>query len=201
MAKVKDEIIRARRDVRDESKTQYDDGAMLDYYNRAIPALAGYLGSIKSDWVLSSATKVLAAGENSFSLPTDFNSPRLVEIAKSGLDQKKPDLILKWQQETAVGTPNYFAIHKLNMIFERAVGAETSVYLQYNDKPATMTENMDMPYNDEFNDVIRGAVAMIAKIRNAKGVVGDMALHEFFRSAALSKTFRRVATKKRNLGY
>jgi hypothetical protein len=201
MATIDTEIVQARYDLRDEDATQYPQTMMEAYFNRAVRALSDFLGSIRSDWVLESDTKIIVAAANFFVLPDDFSSPIVVKINNNPLSQRKPADILEQQEINSNGTPDYYGIHQLNMIFNRAVTANTDVYFQYNSKPTTLALGLSMPYNDEFNDVVRGAVVMLAKNRNERDITGDYALHTFYRDTVMGKTMRRIRKENVNLGF
>jgi hypothetical protein len=201
MATIDSEIVKARYDIRDEDATQYSQDMMVDYFNRSIRALSDFLGSVRSDWVLEALTDTISASDNYVALPADFASPILVKIDDNPLSQQKPVFILEQQETASAGTPEYYGIHQLNMIFERAVVSDTSVYIQYNTKPSAVAIGGSMPYNDEFNDVIRGAVVMLAKNRNERDISGDYALHSFYRDTVMAKTMLRIRKASVNLGF
>jgi hypothetical protein len=192
MATIDAEITQTRFDIRDEDSTQYSATMVLAFYNRVIEALATFLGSVQSDWVFNSTSLTLPISNSSVALPTDFSTDILVQIDDTDLVKKSVAWINEELQENATGIPSYYGIHKTNMIFERTASSEQTVFLQYNQKSTTLVSGNSMPYNDEFNNELRGGVIIIAKNRNERKIVGDFALHEFFRQTIVSKTVRRV---------
>ncbi len=201
MSTIDQEIVKARYELQDEDKTQYIDAMLVSFFNDSMTALASFLASINSDWVLGDSTEIISSGNNYLVLPSGFNTPLVVEINNVDLTRKTTSSIKKYQQELTAGTPEHYSLHKLNMIFERAVGSDTSVYIQYNEKPAVLALGDDMLYNDEFNTVIRGAAIMIAKNRNEYDLIGSGALHSFFSDAMLSNSIGRNRETRKNLGY
>lgn len=201
MATITTEIAAIRYDLRDESETQYTDAMLVDFYNRCFRALNSALASVKSDRVFSDATLTILSGNNYVALPSDFSSPISVEIDDETLTKKDLRVVKRWQQETSTGTPAYYAIHKANLVFERAVGSDTSCYLQYHEKATELALGDSMPYADEFNDALKTAVIMVAKNRVERDISGDYALQTFFTNAAMGNVVRRSFSQKRNLGY
>lgn len=192
MAKIEAEIISARYDLKDEDETQYDDSLMLDYYNRARRLLGGFLARKQSDWVVSFASDTLSSGTNSISVPQYFSTPIEIWIdTTTKLTKKTPLEILKLQQEAETGDPSYFAISKTNIIFEKKPTADKTINIYYNSGTAALVAGSDMPYNDEFNDSLRGVVVMMAKSRNNKDIIQDHAIFQFFEEIEAHKILRR----------
>jgi len=160
------ELVKTRYELSDSDKTQYSDPMLVSFTNDSISALASFLASVNSDWVFEDSTETITSGDNYFTLPEFFNTPITVEINNTVVTRKTTRDIKRWQQELSAGTPDHYSIHKLTMIFERAVGSDTDVYIQYNEHPAVLELGDSMPYNDEFNIPIRGAAIIIAKNRN-----------------------------------
>lgn len=201
MSTIDTEITSIRYDLRDEDITQYPYALLLDYYNRVLPALASTLASHRSDWVFADTTLTVSSGASTVALPSLFASPIAVEIDDDPLVFKNTRYIKKLQQETSSGTPEYYGIHKTNMIFERVVSSDTSVYVQYNEKETTLVAGASMPYNDEFNQVLKAAVVMMAKNRNEKDITGDYALQTVFNDSAMQRVARRAFKQNKNLGF
>ena len=201
MATIESQITAVRYDLRDEDITQYPDDLLLNYYNRVLPPLASHLASIRSDWVFEDTTLTITSGDNYVALPDLFASPIAVEIDDSPLILHNVRDIKKFQQKSSSGTPERYGVHKLNMIFERAVSADTSVYVQYNEKETALAAGASMPYNDEFNEVLLAAVVMIAKNRNEKDITGDYALQTVFNDSAHQRVVRRSFKQHKNLGF
>jgi hypothetical protein len=201
MATITTEIAAIRYDLRDENETQYSDAMLVDFYNRCVRALNSALASVRSDRVFSDTTLTITSGNNYVALPSDFASPISVEIDDNPLTKKDLRIVKRWQQETASGTPAYYAIHKANLVFERGVGSDTGCYLQYHEKATTLALGDSMPYSDEFNDSLKTAVIMVAKNRIERDITGDYALQSFFTNAAMGNVVRRSYNQKRNLGY
>jgi len=195
------EITSARYDLRDEDLGQYSTPLLLDYYNRVLPALASHLGSLRSDWVFGDATLTVSSGSSTVALPSSFASPIKAQIDDSDLIFDNTREIKTLLQQTSAGTPEYYGVHKLDMIFEREVSADTAVYIQYNEKEIALKLGDSMPYNDEFNHVLRAAVVMMAKNRNEKDITGDFALKEAFNASGMQRLVKRSFKQKTNLGF
>jgi len=201
MSTITQEIVKARYDLRDEDSTQYTDAMLVDYYNRSIDALAVFLAKIKSDLVFADTTSTITSGDNYVALPNLFASPIAVEIDDTPLFKKETRQIKKWQQDSSSGTPEFYGIHKLNLVFERAVSEDTSVYIQYNEKATELALGDSMPYNNDLNNVIRSAVVMLGKNRNERDITGNYGLHSFYEQAGLTNIIRRSWESRINLGY
>ena len=191
------EITSTRYDLRDELSTQYSDTLLLNYFNRALRVLNSYLADFNSDWVLSLDSTTLLDGDNSIVLPGDFLTPRKVTSGTSNVLEKKNALeMLETQTEGYTGPPEYYAIHKTNMIFDKEVSADIVINTYYNLKADTLVIDAAMPFEEQFNDSLRGVVVMMAKSRNSRDVVQDYAIYQFFQTAEAGKNLRRKYSPK-----
>ena len=184
----------ARYDLIDEADTQYVDAMLLDYLNRGLRPLCTALAAIKSDWVNTSTNLTLALGASSAALPTLFVSEIRVTVGTQDLTKQSVTKLRERLRDngTATGSPNYFAIQGTNMLFDKIAAAATTVILEYN---ASITElattAASMPFNDEFNDILRQFIVLTAKARNKYDTVSDAGMYDFFYSALLAKTVSR----------
>lgn len=202
MATIDSQILSARYDLRDEDETQYPDALLLDFFNRSLRVLDSFLGKTKSDWVLTLSPETLLTDDNSLALPSNFKTTREVRIdTNSKLEKKDAVWILAQQQCSSSGTPYYYAEHKLNMIFERVAAADLTVNIYYNAKSAELELEAPMPYNDEFNDSLRGATVMQAKARNNRDIMSDHALYQFFQEAESGTKLKRSYAPKKRTNY
>jgi hypothetical protein len=93
---------------------------------------------------------------------------------------------------TTTGTPYYFAIQGTNILFDKKAAADTTIIFEYNSSVAELDSIDDtMPFNDEFNDILRQFIVLTAKARNKYETMTDASLYDFFYSALLAKTVSR----------
>jgi len=73
--------------------------------------------------------------------------------------------------------------------------------LFYNQTSPELVAGSAMPFNDEFNDVLKKVVVMMAKNRNQYDFSGDYAFYSMFQTAAGSRIVSRRHNKLKSLGY
>jgi len=93
--------------------------------------------------------------------------------------------------------PYYWAHEGTNIIFEHTSNDDYALIIHFDKKNSALVSSDSMPYNNEFNEPVRQAVALIAKNRNEYDVAGDGALYDFFMAAAMSKDLKRNFVKKK----
>ncbi len=192
MTTLSQEIASTRYDLVDEVSTQYPDALLVDYYNRAIRGLVSFLATIGSDRVFSDFSFTAPAGSSQVLLPGDFSSPVSVSVNNTTLSPKPLNNIVFLQKESGPGTPSFYAVLNDNIVFDRALGSGAEIYIQYAIKAPTIGLDDNMPFGDAHNDSLRGAVVMMAKTRNNKDMIGNLALHDFFREAEVTTIVRRT---------
>jgi len=190
MTTVAEIITSARWDLRDEDETQYSDAMLLDFLNRGLRALITTLSSLRSDWLNDDDNIILASSATSTALPDYFISDITVTIGTTKLTKKSISQIREEQLFSSTGEPSHYAISGLNLHVERAADQEYTIILEYNKGLADLVSG-DMPYNNEFNDVLRQSIILIAKSRNEYSLIGDAALQDFFISAVMAKLVAR----------
>jgi hypothetical protein len=181
----------ARYDLLDEKDTQYSDALLLDYLNRGLRPLCVALASFNSDWTNTQETLTLTSGASVTALPDYFISDIYTEIEGNPADKYSVSYIRAELRESTPGLPNKFALSGTNMMFNTEADADYAVTLEYNVGQAALTLASNMPFNDEFNDVLRQFIVILGKNRNKYSVLADAALQDFFYDAVLAKVVAR----------
>jgi len=191
MATAAELILSARYDVRDSDKTQYSDAMMLDFLNRGVRGLVVVLAMAKSDWVNTTEDLILPISTNETDLPEYFISDKSAVIDTTYLIKKPVSTIRDMRLSGGTGKPSSFAISKTNLIVETTVATAQTITLEFNQGVAALLLAADMPFNDEFNDVLRQFIVLLCKTRNEYTLVGDAAIQDFFYQALFSKLVAR----------
>jgi hypothetical protein len=186
----------ARYDLRDTDSDEYTDDELVEYANRSRVQLDAALGSIDSDWVYASDTLSLTTGNNSVALPSDFGSQRSLWYSTTELRQRSVNWIIVERNYTSSGQPYNWAIQGTNVIVDREADTDYSLTLHYNSVESTWATSSTMPYNDEFNLPLIKMIVLQAKQRNEYDVLGDNAMYDYFRAAAMEKVIRRKFVPK-----
>ena len=187
-----DIIVSARYDLRDEFSTQYTDAMLLDYLNRGLRSLTAVLSLLHSDWVNTSATLTLLISSSSVALPALFIADLKAKIGTSELTKYSvPALREELALNTVAGVPTGYCIQGTNMLFDRVTDAQYSVVLEYNAGIADLTTATTMPFNNDFNDVLRQFIILCGKSRNEYVVVSDATMQDYFYDACYSKLVSR----------
>lgn len=198
-------ITDARWDIKDEEAVQYSDAMLLSFLNRGLRPLCSTLASLNNDWVNESTTLTLDAAAEYTTLPTDFISGICVRISSTDLVKKPVSWVRGERIGATAGQPGYFAIQGTSLMFEKAADVEYSIILEYHKSAAAVTINNDMPFNDEFNDIIRQFISLVCKSRieytspdTDRGVgrdqyalLSEMNMQTFFYQALYAKTVAR----------
>jgi len=184
-------ITSARYDTRDEQSTQYSDAMMLDYLNRGTKNLPVTLAMLRSDWVNDTETLTILDGDSEIALPTYFMSDITVLVGTAYLTKCSVSAMRDKQTSASTGDPGYYSIHKTNLLVDTLVDGDLSVVLEYNQSTALLLSGTSMPYNDEFNDVLRQFLVLMCKTRNEYTLAGDAAIQDFFYQALFSKVISR----------
>jgi hypothetical protein len=191
MSTVAQIITSARYDIRDEDATQYSDDMLLDFINRGVSVLCSGLASLSSDWVNSTSNISLSPAISVKALPTYFISDISCRIGTHYLSKKSVSEIRDMLVTSTAGEPQYYAIKGTELIFDRVTDTSYTLILEYNAKNATLTLASVMPFNDEFNDVLRQFIILCAKSRNEFIVVSDAAMQDFFYDNVFAKLIAR----------
>jgi len=184
-------IVSARYDLRDSDKTQYSDPMLLDYLNRGLRPLCAALASLRSDWVNSSTSLTLASGDDDTDLPSDFISVINIKIGTNDLTKKSISWIRDYLVSSSAGLPSYYAIQGTSILVEKEADDDYTLLFEYNATTATLVSTDNMPYNNEFNDVLRQFLTLIGKSRNEYSIISDAAMQDFFYAAVFSKLVSR----------
>ena len=182
----------ARYDLIDEKNTQYSDAMLLDFLNRGLRPLCTALASVRSDWVNTQTSLTLSSGDSSVALPTLFISPIRLTYGTQDITKTTVSDIRDKKLSSTSGLPNYYAVQGLNILFDRTADADYALTFEYNTSVTELTATTDnMPFNDEFNDVIRQFIILLGKNRNKQSVLADAGIQDFFYSAVFSKLVSR----------
>ncbi len=95
----------------------------------------------------------------------------------------------KWV--SAEGRPNYWAWEGTNVIFDYKADQDYGLLFHFNQKTATLSADDDMPYNDEFNEIIRQGIVLLGKESRDDSSTVKFAFEEKIRSAVMAKAMRR----------
>jgi len=187
-----DIIVSARYDLRDEASTQYSDAMLLDFLNRGQRALCVVLSQLRSDWVNASASLTLLISSNTVALPTLFISDIDVKIGTESLTKDSVSGIRAARViNTTAGKPTRYGIQGTNMLFDVTTDAEYTVTLEYNTGATALVAGTTMPFNDEFDDILRQFIILCGKSRNEYIIVSDAAMQDYFYEACFSKLVAR----------
>ncbi len=184
-------ITSARYNLRDEDLTQYSDAMLLDFLNQGLRPLCVVLASLRSDWVNASTTLSLLITSQSVALPSDFISDISAKISTKDLVKKSVSWVRDFRISSTTGEPNNYAIQGTNFLVERTTDAAYSIIFEYNQNTAALVATDNMPFNDEFNDILRHFIVLMSKSRNEYTLSSDAAIHEFFYAAVFSKLVAR----------
>lgn len=191
MATVEEMIRSARYDLHDETEKNYSWWMMLDYGNRGLRGLITTLTATNSDWVNTTADLRLTQNRNSVSLPKYFISDISARIGSTYLIKKPVSVIRDKRMNTGTGTPNYYGIQGTTLIVEALVTEITTIVLEFHQGVAPLAPGDNMPFNDEFNDILRQFIVIMCKIRNELYLMNDIAIRDFFYQALFSKLVSR----------
>ncbi len=187
----------SRYDLRDVNKTQWTDPELLDYLNRNLRVLETALASIRSDWSKSHSDVSVTSGLSYSALPSDFMTPRSLWDGQDEVYKETIDRIEEMQRRNESGVPTYYAVNKLELIYNKEPIESGSFRLEYNSKNEALLFGSDMPYNDEFNDVLREGLIIMAKNRNERLATPSLGLMEMYSNAGQARVISRNHVKKR----
>lgn len=182
-------ITSARYDLRDEDSTQYSTPMLLDYLNRGLRPMCVVLSMLKSDWVNTEYDFTLLDTESSVTLPTTFVSDVGVKIGTEDLVKQS----VPWIRDALIqnagnaGEPQYYAIQGTNILFDIIADDDYAGVLEYNTNVADLTTDADLPFNNEFNDVLRQFIVLAGKSRNEYALLSDVYIQDFFYQALFSR--------------
>ena len=194
-------ITSVRWDLKDEETVQYSDPMLLDFLNRGLRPLCVTLAALNSDWVNESTTLTLDEDAEYTTLPTNYVSDISVKISSTDLTKKSISWIRNERIDNTAGQPEYFAIQGTSLMFEKAADAEYSITLEYHKRADALTILSEMPFNDEFNDVLRQFMSLVCKSRseyttddgskNQYTYLSEVNMQSFFYQALFAKTMSR----------
>lgn len=174
---------------------------LLDFLKRAIRQLDAILAALKSDWVHASTTATISSGDNYTAVPSLCLNVIECWISTTPLEKKSVDYIYSRRQSLGSSTakPVYWAQAGANIIVDYTTDADYELTVMYNKKTdlSSFTRASSMPYGDEFNDVLRQAVALIADNLRQNVTPVDGALYDFFWKACSSKVIGRIHVPQR----
>jgi len=118
-------------------------------------------------------------------------SATLMRVGENEVLKTSLDYIYYLRKYAATGPPYYWSYEGTSIVFDRQADDDYGLTIHYNQKAATLEENSNMPYNDEFNEKLRAAVVMFAKHRNNELDTVDMVIEKMFHRAVMTKAIRR----------
>lgn len=169
MATVLSVITSARYDIKDGAARDPVDDVLVDFVNRAVHILDSQLSSLGSDFVHQTETLTLSAAANSVSIPTRCIRVRSLWISTDELDKMSTDAMYNRRKYlSTTGQPDFWANEGANIIFDKTADAEYSITAHFDQRVDTLVKTDSMPYSDEFNEVIREAIVMMARNRDGQ---------------------------------
>jgi len=205
MATAIDVITSARYDLRDEEEKKYTNPMLLDFLNRGMKPLCVTLSSLDSDWVNNSTELSLTEDDTYVALPDLFISEINVKIGSDNLTKKSVPWIRNYRVDSSAGEPGYYAIQGENLLVEKKVDQDYTVLFEYAKSEAVLDIDDDMPFNDEFNEVLRQFIVFVASNRQEPELesktesilLTEEVLRGFFYSALFSKLIARNYVHKK----
>jgi hypothetical protein len=200
MATAQAVITALRYDLREVRAVNYSAEELLEYLNRAVRALYRALTYWKFDWVKDQDTSItLSSGNNSCSQPSDFGSP--IALWTGSGDEcllKTTEYIWRRRQFiSGTGKPWNYAILDDEFIFEHTADDDYSLTVDYYKIPASdLALGTTMPFSDRFNDELKKAVVLSAKVRQERTVAGDAIFYEFFVNELRAEGLRRMTPQR-----
>ncbi|KKK64660.1 hypothetical protein LCGC14_2981950 [marine sediment metagenome] len=112
--------------------------------------------------------------------------------------KKSTDVIHeKRMQISGTGRPYYWAYEGTDLIFDHKANQAYGLFIRYNQKSAALEMNTPMPYNDEFNELLREGLVMYGKARRGELSSVDSVLRNMINNAVMTKAIRRDHIPKR----
>ena len=200
MATINTVITEARYDLRDVNSELYTDTELYYYANRALKNLDDVLSALHSDWVYTETDLTLSSGDNYVAAPTGCIVVRSAWISSTELVKVLPELIYqKRKYISATGEPYFFAENGANLIFEYTADDDYTVKTYADIRATALVSGGSMPYNDEFNSLIREMVVTLAHKRNEVNVFPDTEIYNFFYTKMIGNVIRRNHTPARTV--
>jgi hypothetical protein len=199
MATIDTVISNARYDLRDTNSTLYTDAELYLYANRALIQLDNVLSAYNSDWIFNETSDTLSIVNNYLAAPTGCMVVRSMWIGTKELQKKSTTEIYRLRKYISSShEPLYFAHQGANILFECVPDSADTIKIWYDKRATALSTGNDMPYNDEFNGIIREMIILLADKRNENEPMADSEIYNFFQDKAIGNVFRRnhITTKK-----
>ena len=203
---VDDIIDSVKYDLKDYGAKEYDVTQMLHYLKRVIKILDRVLIGFQSDQTLTETDVTLSAGDNSVSVPTDYtiNIRELWNSDNTRLTKKSHmDLYdCRMRRNGDTGEPVYWSHIQNKIEFEIAADADYTFTVYHDDESAVVAIGGFMPYNGQYNEYCREALAMMAKAKkNNKMDQTDAVYLNLFRDIVFQDIINREFVPKARLDF
>jgi hypothetical protein len=197
MATIDGLIDRARYDLRDTDKTLFKtDNELIVYANRGLRQLDNVLSAMKSDWVYTEADVSLLISRNYATAPTNSIAIRSAWIDTTELIKQTPEFIYRQRKAiSSSGAPFYFAELRDQMIFDSTSDKAYTVKTYYDKRTPPLVAGATLPYNDEFDALIREMIVLMGHRRNENDVATDAQIYNFFYERMFGNVLRRNHVK------
>lgn len=147
----------------------------------------------------SVATTVLTVNENLIVDEGSGNQSATIFVIdrESVINRARNNIVPQRKYLSSDSRPQSWSHEGTNILFDYIADEDYGIIIHFNGKSAVLTSSSNMPYNDEFNEELRGAVVLISENRESKISDATMLLYETFREAATTKMVRRNFIPKR----
>lgn len=125
-------------------------------------------------------------------------SGTIMQIKESEVDKISTDkLFLKRKWISGEGRPYYWAWEGTNVIFDYKSDQNYGLLFHFNQKTDTLSAGDTMPYNDEFNEIIRAGIVLLGKESRGDSTGVTLSFEQGIKSAVMAKAVRRDYVPKR----
>jgi len=100
-------------------------------------------------------------------------------------------IFLDRRLDDTTGRPTEWGWEGTNIVFDRKTDQAYGLLFHYNQKSATLTTGTTMPYNDEFNEIVRGGTVLIGKETRDESSSVTFSLEQYVKNAVMTKADRR----------
>lgn len=185
-------LTEVRYDLRDTQSSMYSDAELFNYANRALIQLDNVLSAMQSDWVYNEADVSLSSGNDYASIPDGCFLIRSAWISTTELVKTNAEqLYRKRMFISGTGIPYNFAEVGTQMIFDREADDDYTVVTYYDKRATALATGANMPYNDEFNGMIKEMIITMAHKKNEVNVFPDTAIYNFFMERLMGRVVGR----------
>lgn len=199
MATIDTIITEARYDLRDTNSTLYTDTELYYYANRGLFQLDNVLSAMSSDYVLNEDDVTLTTGDDYASSPDNCMVIRSIWIGSDLLCKVAPQTLYRERKFiSSTGQPFYFAEVGTQILVDREADDDYTLKVYSDQRTAALSSGDSMPYNDEFNGMIREMIITLAHKRNEVNVYPDTQIYNFFMERLGGNVIRRNHVPRRS---